>query len=82
MKALLVINMPKRCDDEQCVLCYDGAMCSYLGRWMGNETERPTDCTLRPLPQEKETYVKDKAKDYWLACGWNDCLDEITGETQ
>lgn len=36
------------------------------------------DADVRPLPQEKETYAKDKAKYYWLACGWNACLGEIT----
>lgn len=78
MKALLVINMPKRCDDEQCVLCYDGAMCSYLGRWMGNETERPTDCPLKPLPHSKQMENRWFSDDY--SKGWNDCLAEIEVE--
>lgn len=35
---------------------------------------------IKPMPETKETYPKEKAKDYWLACGYNDCIDEILGD--
>lgn len=84
MKAILVIDMPKRCDDEQCPICYDSAMCSYLGRWMGNETERPADCPLRPLPSKLVPfgYLDAGNEDGLYEKGYNDCIDEITGETE
>lgn len=31
---------------------------------------------LKPLPEPKEPSV-DSAKEYWFACGFNDCLEEI-----
>lgn len=84
MKAILVIDMPDGVSLDEWY-----AVTVVVDRLIATEEELmqgiPFDeskvfkfVPLRPLPKEKETYVKDKAKDYWLACGWNACLEEIT----
>lgn len=90
MKAILVLEMPKSCRD--CKLTYlDTGDDAYFGvnvqRCIFDDAEADTDeryydCPLRPLPQKKELFGKptlDKMAEY---IGWNDCLDEITGETE
>ena len=50
-----------------------------------NLEERPDWCPLRPLPAKKNVnqIVNIWGKEQGLcACGWNDCLDEITEETE
>jgi hypothetical protein len=40
-------------------------------------------CPLRPLPEEKKVNPhKMSLHEIDYAIGWNDCLDEITGETE
>ena len=67
MKAILVIDI-----DEK-----------YIGA-VGTEIQffnRKYSCKwkLKPIPEPKEPSV-DSAKEYWFACGFNDCLEEIMGE--
>lgn len=86
MKAILVIDeMPKNCGE--CRFC-DGDCCyitSNKNEELGGVILDCVDhldiredwCPLKPMPETKETYTKDKAKDYWIACGWNACIEEL-----
>ena len=73
MKAILVVDMPKNCDE--CRLNIEG-ICSAT-----NERVYSISCPLRPMP-EKEQPMRNKEGSYFRAydTGWNDCLDEIMGE--
>lgn len=87
-KAVLVMDMPERCD--KCLLLLkipqkDGlALC--LARPTNGQEEynpkhekscRPDWCPLRELPEKKETnyYMNNKGKG--IVEGWNACLDAI-----
>lgn len=68
-KAVLVIDMPTHCGE-----------CPVKCRMRGIN-HVPTWCPLKPIPQKMRTDEDDIEEDsYWN--GWNDCLDEITGETE
>ena len=71
-KAILVIDMPEGCTECNCAidLCH-GTIPSQ--EWY---KKRPSWCPLRPMPEQMSW---GHATDYIY--GWNDCLDEITGET-
>lgn len=85
MKVLLIE------DSETCSECLLGI---YNRRWfclatgkdidlLKSRYEKPTWCPLRPLPQkygaEKDMY---SVEDYNYSLGRDDCIDEITGETE
>ena len=89
-KAVLVMDMPERCD--KCLLLLkipqkDGlALC--LARPTNGQEEynpkrekswRPDWCPLRKLPEKKKLTYADLSADN-KASGWNDCLDEILKE--
>jgi hypothetical protein len=40
--------------------------------------DRPDWCPLRELPEKKELYLSINK---WYCVGFNDCLDDILGET-
>ena len=89
-KAVLVMDMPERCD--KCLLLLkipqkDGlALC--LARPTNGQEEynpkrekswRPDWCPLQELPEKKKLTYADLCADN-KANGWNDCLDEILKE--
>lgn len=89
-KAILVMDMPERCD--KCLLLLkipqkDGlALC--LARPTNGQEEynpkrekswRPNWCPLRELPEKKKLTYADLSADN-KANGWNACLDEILKE--
>ena len=94
MKAVLVIGeMPKNCSD--CWLhrneysdyekvwediCHNAEHeCHVLSKT--NYIKRPSWCPLKPLP--KKIKHKDEIDyDYGYIDGRNECIDEITGETE
>ena len=96
MKAILVINMPTTCLD--CPVCtisdWDGEYeCGVSHKSTEEYFDKiPSWCPLRPLPKMKEGMalgkreIDGKEKDLigWSSydCGWNDCLEQITGETE
>ena len=82
MKAILVIDMPKCCG-EPCP-CWNGDdrkdWCGVTYKTLTGcdiEKERPSWCLLRPLPEQMSW---GHTADYIY--GYNDCLAEITGETE
>ena len=91
MKAILIIDMPKSCED--CELC-DGTydyICLRLGE-VDESVENGTKdlrCPLKPMPERKRKIkeLPQYTKEYETYCkgevdGWNFCLDEILGEEE
>ena len=81
-KAILVIDMPKCCN--QCSICasYQESSSSAREYWCpvdGNNVEplsKPYWCPLKELPQkDKDVYFEDYDKGYQQ--GWNACINEI-----
>lgn len=66
-KAILVIDMPKNC--QECVLNYQGDC--YVSEYEGDDWVQ--SCPLKELPQKKEKWGEADR-------GWNDCLKEILGD--
>ena len=86
MKAILVIDMPNSC--EECPCCY-GFTCSPLDREMGTwmiKHGKLIDCPLKPMPEKETRNVMEGTPcEEWQSMydeGWNDCIDEILGETE
>lgn len=92
MKAILVIDeMPTRCLD--CPLIWDEmnndiVRCSNGRRLDDNDEyiykQKPSWCPLRPLPSKLVPfgYLDAGNEDGLYEKGYNDCIDEITGETE
>ena len=96
MKAVLVIDeMPKECYLCQFAYC-DNRVTYQTEEWFctalsdtnitnvvnadKSEKQIKDNCPLRPLPKKKTPSGSDLFNDY--VNGWNDCVDEITGETE
>ena len=89
-KAVLLMDIPETClDCNLCVLDTDGSISCYYNKReicsnVGENNSRPNWCPLRPLPDRKEiteTYnLEDRLPSF--KCGWNWCLDEITGRNK
>lgn len=92
MKSLLIIDTPKTCKECPCQLMFvcvpaDEDIDEYIDP---NET-KPDWCPLRPLPLKEKIKNKDEFMETYgwmqevttgMDVGWNDCIDEITGETE
>ena len=78
MKAFLVTEMPKCCNECKCNFDH---WCSFdnFERHIDDLEQKPKWCPLRPLPQK----IVGKQAKYIPAysLGWNECIDEISGET-
>lgn len=79
---VLIIDNPDGCID--CVAGRwntqkDYAICKAEGKINSEKYKKPSWCPLRPLPERKEEAKEPLATRYYMAEGWNDCLDEITG---
>ena len=86
-KAVLLMDVQEKClDCNLCVLDMDGSISCYYNKReicsnVGENNSRPNWCPLRPLPDRKEITETYKWEDRLpsFKCGWNWCLDEITG---
>lgn len=82
MKAILVIDVPKSCD-ECPLLRYSNLMkvCTPM-----NKATDEVECPLKPMPKKKNEEIVIKGHTGEIAeayqDGWNACIDEITGETE
>ena len=78
-KALLVIDMPKSCDE-----------CDFIDEryhycnvpWFGKDVSdyvacRHEDCPLKAMPQKQIPHCTDTAHHRFAKNGWNACIDEI-----
>ena len=89
-KAVLLMDIPETClDCNLCVLDTDGSISCYYNKReicsnVGENNSRPNWCPLRPLPDRKEITETYKWEDRLpsFKCGWNWCLDEITGRNK
>lgn len=89
-KSVLVMKTPEQClDCNLCVLDMDGSISCYYNKReicsnVGENNSRPNWCPLRPLPDRKEITETYKWEDRLpsFKCGWNWCLDEITGRNK
>ena len=93
MKSILIFDTPTRCYDCPLYTSIDDAdeygFCddrNILGQEEAQEKirfdEKPTWCPLRPLPEIKYISLNNTHDDLMFQMGWNDCLDEIVGETE
>lgn len=80
MKAILVVDMPKSCED--CELCRDGYLCLRLGEVDESVENGIKDlrCPLKPMPSKRVPDGKETDQIYGCYVGWNACIDEILGE--
>ena len=89
-KSVLLMDVPEKClDCNLCVLDMDGSISCYYNKReicsnVGENNSRPEWCPLRPLPDRKEITETYKWEDRLpsFKCGWNWCLDEITGRNK
>ena len=89
-KAVLLIDVQEKClYCNLCVLDTDGSISCYYNKReicsnVGENNSRPNWCPLRPLPDRKEITETYKWEDRLpsFKCGWNWCLDEITGRNK
>lgn len=82
-KAVLVMNMPESCFGCNFMYCdeeSDTETCQAMetARDIDLIEDRPDWCLLRELPEKKELYLSINK---WYCVGFNDCLDDILGET-
>lgn len=86
-KAVLVVDMPVNC--HECELSgkdMEGVYClvrndkDYVKKYKGI----PSWCPLKPLPAKRNTPRKAgiPITRYYRDKGYDDCIDEITGETE
>ena len=76
MKAILVIDMPKSCDE--CPLVVNDECMKE------RKNNKPKACPLRPMPQKRENneeWLNEYHRDDY-ADGYNRCIDEIMGEEE
>ena len=81
MKAILVIDIPDGYgdiyDNKAVVTLRNGKLGTSLGIY---------NVPLKPMPEKYELYDLNEQPEEILAnaeaIGWNDCIDEITGETE
>ena len=88
-KAILVLDMPKTCEDCPCNQIetnYGGIDRTFCGitDYTTSSRGKLENCPLKPLLHkdfidEAESYQTESEYKAYIS-GWNDCLDEILGE--
>ena len=82
-KAILVINKPNKC--SECDLYYDNKdnkMSCYIDDYI---KDCKGVCSLKPIPNKRKMPItKTFGTDFnkGQVVGWNDCIDEILGDTE
>lgn len=83
-KAVLIMDMPESCPDcrffeSDWSECY--AISKQYNRDVMTEGAKPDWCPLRELPKHRRTIGNvSEGKKLLMNAGFNDCLDEISGE--
>ena len=87
-KAVLVLDMPDSCMGCNFLYCdaennTESCQAREKARIVNLEKEiKPDWCPLRPIPKKKRTIGTESENDKLLMnCGWNDCIDAISGKT-
>ena len=91
MKAILVIDMPKKCEEcpffenedvRSCLAYMDFKAYTIILTKVGEE--KAHFCPLKPMPQKMkvdyDTIATCEVTEKVVAMGWNACIDEILGE--
>ena len=74
-KAILVIDMPEKCDECPCFQIGLFNYCAVTGKRNHSETnKKPSDCPLKLIP---EKYDLSDLRDDDFKCGWNACINKI-----
>lgn len=80
-KSILIVDTPDNC--EKCKFCASEYVdfCILENAAVDDTSKIPDWCPLKPLPDRKEIIETYKWEDRLpsFKCGWNWCLDEITG---
>ena len=82
MKSILIIDTPTTCTDCPCYDYIHGVCAITYKDCELRKQAKPTWCPLKPLPEIKYIRPNDTHDDLMLQIGWNDCIDEILGETE
>lgn len=89
MKAILVMDMPSRCLNCNCVgrINHNGKfnVCRITGEILREDDyykENPDWCPLKPMPEKKEDNSADKESVACFKLGYNACIDEILGGSE
>lgn len=80
-KSILLIDTPKSC--ENCYMLshdYCNFQCLITGELIEKSTNKPDWCPLMDLPEKDNGDYPTNTFDAGFAEGWNECIDEITGE--
>lgn len=92
MKAILVIDIPKTCED--CCLYYQWAnKCKGNEKAVVDNKKKLIDCPLKPMPRKRgKVVLTERTQDinhikWQLECnifseGYNKCIDELLGEEE
>ena len=81
MKAILVMDMPRKCDE--CDFCEhqdEGWLWCNRCEKTARAFDRPDWCPLKPIPEKRHTL-----DDFWEMCAnivRNACIDEILGDKE
>ena len=81
-KSILIIDTPKTCEECDCHLwkvCVPAD--EDIDEYVNPSKTKPEWCPLKPLPS-KGYGDEDDFEQTTYFDGWNDCLEEITGETE
>ena len=87
-KAILVIDVPMLDDGRR--LCNECPIWNKERLFCEYDINMETKgCQLKPMPDDYPPYEKTRKQDFYTEeefdayeKGWNDCIDEITGETE
>lgn len=90
MKAILVMDMPSRCLNCNCVghINHNGKfnVCRITGEILKEDNyykERPEWCPLKPMPEKNTKQYSDGYKyGKGYQRGYNACIDEILGDKE
>ena len=88
-KAILVLDMPEKCEDCQLAekqsgeYWYCNALHNYTSFIDFNE-KKPSNCPLRPMPEKKQlngdVHNMQSLVEEISSASWNACIDAITGD--
>lgn len=90
-KAVLIMDMPEncyKCSVAKMSVRFFGVLCGANNRRNEKMYEKPEWCPLREMPEKlnlcgryNSEYYEKGGEQPSYKCGWNACLDAITGGT-
>lgn len=91
-KGIVVVDIPKQCcecpffdvlEESNIMYCSVSELghCEHLLKFIENEYLKPDWCPIKPIPNRKSEDFGQTIIAAARGEGWNECLDEILGET-